>query len=187
MEQGLFDADYRLARRGQLWMVVQQDPDEPPVLGDTSFDETAPLLLIKRTAGQTDRLILKEARMWLENLPGGGVTHFIIRIYDQDMQSGTSGTLISAVNPHMERVDDTPGFEVYASATALTASATGANFRQISHDTPASAQGGGIETLLSGSVAIGSVGSILIWAYAGTTAPRVRPNLKLVQEQIRPG
>lgn len=177
--EGILGKGYMLARQGQLWVVTQQDPAADLAVDEsatTSYQALAPTFMLKQAAASR-RLLLRRLKLWLANDPGGKVD-IIIGIDKKDRYTAATGTERTPKAPHMEN-SPTPGFKFYEKPTA-----NAADELRIVEWARLSEAGDGIELAYDGEVAIGKTGSILVWAFAAVTGPKLRYAIEAVEERI---
>ena len=185
MLKNLFSLEHKLARKGQLLIVTQQDPTEaavPGVIG--AFDELKPTFLI-RQAGGSKRVVLVAINLFQAAPQAGGDIDVKVVIDDVD-RFNSGGTLRAPKSPHSDRTPSVPDYTVRDNfGGVLLAIAASANARVLDPLVLDAGTGSGFSLEFPEGVAIGATGSILIYTNAPTTAPSWRYAMKVVEEPFQ--
>lgn len=169
---------YYTSRKGMRFVATNPTPGTGIASGQTSFSATDPTLAIYQAA-QPTRVILAGLTLSLVGTVCSPEGHVLV-IIDSANRNSAGGTAMTVKNPWGES-SATPNATC---KHGITASAAPGTERQVFYGA-IDAQVGRIISLDFGdSISIGATGSILVYTWAGTTAPTWAIAAEWIEETI---
>lgn len=171
-----------LALAGQLYKLVHQTP-VTGIAGTTAYVATTPQLLVAQVTGEKRRVGLRNLRLWQVGTVAGALVHVAVLADDTDRYTAATGTDVALKGPAMDNAKAVPAQTILHVKTGPTATAASANVRVLANASQAASLGAApIE--LPGPFFFKGLGSILVYWYAGTTAPTLAFDADVILEDV---
>lgn len=169
---------YSSARHRRRFTFTGQSATPDTYIGRTSFGATTPFLLFRKSASNFRHVLSKLELSQASALAGSNIT-IAIAISNADKYA-SGGTLVGAASHHSDGYSDAPNdLTCYHNPTGAAWSSDTKWLR--AYEVLATL---GTTILLDekDGIILGSTGSLLVYAYATTTAPTLRVNATWIEE-----